>query len=153
MKPLNIDVLEQVRLSALAATAAAIVSGLVYTWVSSSSASALVCRSPARPMARLELMFGTSRNDGPHVSDADWTTFLEGEITPRFPEGLTVLRAPGQWLARDGHIVREDSRILVIWYEPTRHTNHHIEAIRSAYREQFDQESVMRVDSTSCVSF
>jgi Protein of unknown function (DUF3574) len=104
-------------------------------------------------MARLELMFGTSRNDVPHVSDEDWTTFLEGEITPRFPEGLTVLRAPGQWLGRNGRIVREDSRILVIWYEPTRQTNHNIEAIRSAYREQFDQESVMRVDSTSCVSF
>jgi hypothetical protein len=28
-----------------------------------------------------------------------------------------------------------------------------IEAIRSAYRQNFDQESVMRVDGLSCVSF
>jgi hypothetical protein len=104
-------------------------------------------------MARLELVFGTSRNDAPLVSDEDWARFLEVQITPRFPEGLTVLRAPGQWLDRDGRIVREDSRILVVWYAPTKRTNYQIEEIRSAYREQFDQESVMRVESISCVSF
>ena len=28
-----------------------------------------------------------------------------------------------------------------------------IEAIRSAYKQRFDQESVLRIDSVSCVSF
>jgi Protein of unknown function (DUF3574) len=118
-----------------------------------SPASSLSCRESARPMARLELVFGTSRNDDSLVSDEDWTGFLEAEITPRFSAGLTVLRGPGQWLARDGRIVKEDSRILVIWYEPTTGAHARIEEIRWAYRERFDQESVMRVESISCVSF
>ena len=104
-------------------------------------------------MARLELVFGTSRKDLPVISDEDWATFLETEITPRFPAGLTVLRAPGQWLTHDGRIVREDSRILVVWHDPASRTDYDIETIRSAYRERFDQESVMRVESISCVSF
>jgi len=60
------------------------------------------------------------------------------EITPRFPAGLTVLRGPGQWLDREGRIVKEDSRILVVWHAATNRTNYQIEEIRSAYRERFD---------------
>jgi hypothetical protein len=42
---------------------------------------------------------------------------------------------------------------VVIWHEPSGTTDTDIEAIRSAYKQKFDQESVMRVDSASCVSF
>jgi hypothetical protein len=141
-----------VRLLALGAISAGI-GVAAYTLSTPSPASSSSCRDSARAMARLELVFGTSRNDVPLVSEEDWTRFLEAEITPRFPAGLTVLRAPGQWLARDGHIVKEDSRILVIWYEPTSEANSRIEKIRWTYRDQFAQESVMRIESMSCGPF
>ena len=48
---------------------------------------------------------------------------------------------------------REQSNILVVWHEPTSHTDADIEAIRSTYKQRFSQDSVMRVDSVSCVSF
>ncbi len=145
--------IQKMGVGALGAVSAGIICGAAYTWSTPSPASALSCHSPARSMARLELVFGTSRRDASPVSEEDWASFLEGEITPRFPAGLTVLRAPGQWRARDGRIVKEDSRILVIWHDPTTLTSNHIEAIRSAYSARFEQESVMRVESTSCVSF
>jgi hypothetical protein len=104
-------------------------------------------------MTRLEMLFGTSRSGGAPVTDEEWTKFLDTEVTPRFPAGLTVLRGPGQWRGSDGRLAKEQSNILVIWHEATRRTDAEIEAIRAAYKQRFDQESVMRVDSASCVSF
>ena len=43
--------------------------------------------------------------------------------------------------------------MLLIWYIADAETNAKIEAIRSAYKLRFHQQSVMRVDSSSCVSF
>jgi hypothetical protein len=41
----------------------------------------------------------------------------------------------------------------VIWYRREADSEAGIEAIRQAYKAQFQQESVMRVDGASCVSF
>jgi hypothetical protein len=121
--------------------------------VTPSPAASMTCVSPSRAMARLELLFGTSRPHSAPVSDVDWQAFLDSEVTPRFPAGLTVLRGPGQWHGSDGIVAREQSNVLVLWYEPTSRTGADIEAIRAAYKKRVDQESVMRVDSVSCVSF
>ena len=112
-----------------------------------------VCLGSAHAMARLELLFGTSRPQGGVVTEKEWAMFLDTEVTPRFPAGLTVLNGPGQWRGGDGRVAKEQSRILVIWHEPNDRTEADIEAIRSAYKARFAQQSVMRVDGTSCVSF
>jgi hypothetical protein len=114
--------------------------------------AALSCRGQAHTMARLELLFGTARPDGEAITEEQWVAFLDTEVTPRFPAGLTVLEATGQWRGRTG-VAREHSNVLVIWYEATVRTDEQIEAIRAAYKRRFDQESVLRVDSVSCVSF
>jgi len=111
------------------------------------------CRGQAKALARVEMLFGTSRPDAPSVSDEEWARFLDEEVTPRFPSGLTVLQGAGQWRGRDPSVTKEQSKILVIWHEPTSRTETDIEAIRSAYRTRFTQDSVMRVDGVSCVSF
>jgi hypothetical protein len=111
------------------------------------------CPAPASTMARLELLFGMSRPDGRVVGEAEWLAFLEGEVIPRFPAGLTVLDGLGHWQSDDGRLTREQSKVLVIWHAPDDSAEARIEAIRAAYRQRFDQESVMRVESLSCVSF
>lgn len=116
-------------------------------------APALHCRGAAQAMARLEMIFGMSRSDGRPITDEEWTSFLDSEVTPRFPAGLTVLHGPGQWRGSEGLIAKEESNMLIIWHEPTRGTDADIEAIRTAYKNRFGQESVMRVDGASCVSF
>lgn len=113
----------------------------------------IACRQPAKSMARLELLFGTSRRQGLPVDEVEWETFLNHEVTPRFPDGLTVLSGPGQWRGKDGQVEKERSFVLVVWYEQTSIADAHIEAIRSAYKVRFGQDSVMRVDGASCVSF
>ena len=70
----------------------------------------------ATPWLRTELFFGCAKPDGTAVSAAEWETFLDAEITPRFPEGLTVLEAAGQWQEADGDIVEERSKVVLLLY-------------------------------------
>ena len=117
------------------------------------STGGLACDRGARSLARLELLFGALRPDGRLISDDEWRAFLDAEVTPRFPDGLTVLSGDGQWRNGAGRITRERSRILLVWYAPNAGSERDISAIRDAYRKQFSQESVMRVDGVGCVSF
>ena len=96
---------------------------------------------------RTELYFGTSKKDGSEVSESDWNAFLDHEITPRFPEGFTVLFAIGQFRSANGQIVREKSRVIIFLYPKRvrKAAGLKIDEIRAAYVEKFEQESVLRV--------
>ena len=100
---------------------------------------------------RTELYFGAP------PTDQDWKGFLDSEVTPRFPEGLTVVNGYGQYQKADGTISSEGSIILILFYpvDASGHTSQLIDEVREAYKAQFDQESVLRVDEPSpvCVSF
>lgn len=113
-----------------------------------------VCAEGSFPMARLELYFGTQRPGGAPVSDSEWAAFLDEEVTPRFPDGLTVLKGAGQWRNSQGVVTKESSTVVIILYEPSAEKDNAIEDIRAAYKDRFHQESVMRVDGpVQCVSF
>lgn len=111
------------------------------------------CNPPSQIMSRLELLFGMKKSDGTEVSEDDWRTFLDTEVTPRFPDGLTVLTGYGQWRNQSGVVGKETSRVLLIWLKASADNNAKIESIRGAWKSQYKQESVMRIDDTSCVSF
>jgi hypothetical protein len=105
--------------------------------------------------ARSELYFGTSKPDGTEVSDDEFKKFLDEEVTPRFPDGLTLLTGFGQFRNSRGVIVQERSKLLIILYPLSDATgaSDRLEAIRAAYKAAFQQESVLRVDSRAGVSF
>jgi len=121
-------------------------------WAETASRFLLDCPVRSKPMARLELLFGASFKGG-KVGPRNFARFIEKEVTPRFPDGLSVFEGHGQWRAESGELIREPSRLLLIWYEPDSASDAKIEAIRTAYKKQFKQQSVMRVDGSSCVSF
>jgi hypothetical protein len=104
--------------------------------------------------ARTELFFGTSRPNGPAVNDEKFRRFIDQEITPRFPDGLTQVSGFGQFKNSQGVIVQERSHVIILLY-PLSDTDasNRIEAIRVAYKQAFQQESVLRVDSRAGVSF
>jgi hypothetical protein len=116
------------------------------------SAENTECTAPARAQVRHELVFGTARAHGVPLREDEWQSFIDSVVTPRFPDGLTVLNASGQWRGAGG-VTKEQARILVIWHDRLPSRDADIEAIRSAYKERFDQQSVLRIDSVSCVSF
>jgi hypothetical protein len=103
---------------------------------------------------RTELYFGLNRPDGKTVTDEEWSVFLTDEVTPRFPAGLTVIAGFGQFKDAGGRIVRENSRVLVLFYprKMRREASLKIEEIRAAYKKQFLQESILRLDFTRSVN-
>ncbi|HEX5724974.1 MAG TPA: DUF3574 domain-containing protein [Longimicrobiaceae bacterium] len=101
---------------------------------------------------RDELYFGLNQRDGGTVSEAEWQAFVDGEITPRFPDGLTVLDAYGQFRA-DGVIIRERSKVLVLLHRGTAAETRGIQEIIDRYKERFDQSSVLRVTSRARARF
>lgn len=102
----------------------------------------------AEKFYRTELYFGTDITGGGKVSEADWNKFLADEVTSRFPDGLTVLEGYGQFKDSNGKIVREESKVLILLYpkKARNSVNQKIEEIRTAYKKQFQQESVLRLD-------
>jgi hypothetical protein len=62
------------------------------------AADAALCRGVGGDgVLQAELLFGRNIEGRANVSDAQWTDFLGREVTPRFPDGLTVFEAAGQW--------------------------------------------------------
>jgi Protein of unknown function (DUF3574) len=109
---------------------------------------------PGELFARTELYFGLSKADGSIISDADFGKFIDQEVTPRFPDGLTLISGLGQFKNAAGVIIREPSRLLILFYPlGDRENNKKLEAIRSAYKSTFQQESVLRTDAQTCVAF
>ncbi len=100
----------------------------------------------ATAWVRTELYFGA-------VAPELWSRFLAEAVTPRFPAGLTVLDAQGQWRGRDGQIHQVPTRILVILHPGSGETNAALEAIRREFITRFRHESVMRTDTAAAVSF
>ncbi len=111
------------------------------------------CLGNAKPMLRLELVFGMGRKGRPDVTGEEWRAFLDAEVTPRFPDGLTVLDGYGQWRNASGAIAREPSRMLLVWLDPGPQTEVGIESLRAAWKARHDQQSVLRAESRNCVSF
>ena len=101
-----------------------------------------------------ELYFGRDIRGVGEVSEADWTQFVDAEVTPRFPAGFTVLDGYGQWRGQaSGKIVAEPSTVVIVVAEPGETTLAALAAIRADYQRRFAQESVGLALADSCASF
>ena len=112
------------------------------------------CRAGQKAQAVAELLFGRNIGNRLGVSQAQWTRFLDREITPRFPDGLTVLDARGQW--RDpsrGIVVHEPSKVVQIVLPGRDDDQDRLDAVAKAYKSRFHQQSVAIVVRPACVSF
>jgi hypothetical protein len=109
--------------------------------------------APAATMVRSELFFGLGRKNAPDISEQEWREFVDQQITPRFPDGLTILDARGQWRGEDGVVQREPSHVLILLHPPGEDADARIEQIRALYRQRFAQDSVLRTDTMQRVSF
>jgi hypothetical protein len=98
------------------------------------------------------LFFGFSTPHG-QVTEAQWQKFLREVVTPKFPAGLSVVSAQGQWLGSDGKLVRESSRILEIVHGESESARKAIDEIASVYKKQFQQDAVMILRSSVLACF
>ncbi|MCC6713492.1 MAG: DUF3574 domain-containing protein [Candidatus Dadabacteria bacterium] len=101
------------------------------------------------------LVFGLSRPDGSAVTQDEWQAFMDAHITPRFGRGLTIIDTDGHWMMQSGEVIKEDSRTILLLYDAAsaQQADADIESIKAEYKELFDQEAVLRIDSEAAVSF
>src|SRR5690606_31350664 len=85
------------------------------------------------------LYFGLRTDDGAGVSEQAWARFLAETVTPRFPDGLTVLEAYGQSDRHgdEGTVVGQLTRVLIVVHPDTDAANASVAEIKAAWREQF----------------
>ncbi len=126
--------------------------GLLLALTSTAPAQTPACRDPQMPMLEAELFFGRSHNGRLAVTDVRWARFLAEEVTPRFPDGLTVVDGAGEWRAGQ-HTVREKSKVLLIVARDEPQSHERLTAIAEAYKQRFRQQSVGIVTRPVCASF
>ena len=129
-----------------------IVMGLCAT--APATAQGVACLAPQRPMRQIELMFGRNVSGRLGVGEAAWSRFLAREVTPRFPDGLTVLNATGQWQDKErGRLVREASKLVIIVTADETSAGDKIASIIAAYKQLFRQRSVGVISRPVCAAF
>ena len=96
------------------------------------------------------LYFGLALSGGGTVSERDWTRFLAEIVTPRCPDGLTVVDAYGQWrdpALADAPIVREATKIVIVVHGDTPEAAAALANIKIEYMDRFGQKSVFHTDA------
>jgi|SRR5579862_547365 len=125
------------------------------------SSAPILTGDPAHPGATAgwvdtRLYFGLGPADHPDqgINEARWREFLDREITPRFPHGLSVADIYGQWQGK-GQTTPERirSKVLIIDYPDIPENRDKVDAIRAAWKKMTGDQSVMRVTQPADVSF
>ena len=111
----------------------------------------VACGTASAAQLRTTLYFGLARPKG-SVSELEWQMFLRDEVTARFPEGLTVWEAEGQWKRAEGTIGHERTKVLLLVHPDTTAAREGVQTVIDHYRRKFDQESVLWETARVCVS-
>ena len=114
----------------------------------------LICQASAKAGVVAELFLGRNIGERLGVSDAAFRSFLDQEVTPRFPDGFSVVDVKGQYRDQDKRtITREPSKVLVLAIPDGSATDPRLAAIADAYKKRFKQQAVLTTVRAACVGF
>jgi hypothetical protein len=101
-----------------------------------------------------ELVFGRVSSDGKAgVSEVEFAKFLDGEVSPRFPQGMTVIDAEGRWTPPAGSMIRTPAKMVMIILPGNADDAKKLDAVRVAYKTRFHQPSALLMTTGDCTSF
>jgi hypothetical protein len=133
---------------------AAFILSLVTATATGAQTATPSCHGAQQPKMVAELMFGRDIGHGIGVSEAEWQHFVTHELVSRFPDGLTIIDAIGQWRDRDsGKIVHEPSKHVEIVLPGNKDDDARLDAVVAAYKRTFHQHSVGVILRPACVAF
>lgn len=105
-------------------------------------------------MVEANLFFGRNIGGRLGVSERDWQRFVNEVVTPRFPDGLTVQDAAGQWRDTDtGKVVHEPSKLLILFIPREAAALDRLKEVADTYKTRFHQQAVATVLRPACVGF
>ena len=102
------------------------------------------------------LYFSLGNADDPDQRHSEhiWQDFLDREVTPRFPDGLSVVEVYGQWKDnRHASLQRLRSKLLIIAYLNNSANRNKINQIRSAWKQKTGSSSVLQITTSVNISF
>jgi hypothetical protein len=104
-------------------------------------------------LVRDVLYFGRNRPGGGTVTDGEWQSFLDQVLTPRFPAGLTVVAATGQWKGKSGLVEQERSEVVTVFHSGDEAARRAVMEAVVEYKRRFRQEAVLRERMPTCARF
>jgi hypothetical protein len=119
----------------------------------SSVAPVARCDAGDSSMVRDVLYFGRNRPTGGVVSDTEWQGFLNDVVTPRFPAGLTVVDAKGQWRGASGRVEEERAEVLTLFHSGDDADRRAVSEIVDQYKQRFQQEAILRERTSACARY
>jgi hypothetical protein len=118
---------------------------------------AAAAAAPACPAGQEHLrtaqLFSGRQTAGMAITPWDLQRFVDQEITPRFPDGVTVLDGGAQWQGNENILIRDAAKVVLIVLPARGDPQNRVEAVRAAYRQRFNQETVLVVTPPTCVEF
>ena len=112
-----------------------------------------ICTPPTLPMVSAEILFGRNIGNRIGVREAEFAQFAAREITPRFPDGLTIIDARGQYRDDRGRLIHEPSKVVLITFRDDAKKRADLVAIADAYKAKFSQQSVLTTVRNICATF
>jgi hypothetical protein len=137
-------------LLALAAAAGALAATAFRPVLASSAAH---CALGDTALVRDILYFGRNTPGGVELSDSAWQQYVDEILTPRFPAGLTIWDAAGQWRGASGKVERERSKVLTLLHSGDERSDRLVAEAVGEYKRRFTQEAVLRERVTTCSRF
>ncbi|MGF1489072.1 MAG: DUF3574 domain-containing protein [Prochloraceae cyanobacterium] len=92
-----------------------------------------------------DLFFDLNLPEGKQVSETEFAAFVDNNITPRFPDGLTIFDARRQFGNSSGKISETFSKVVTLFIEDSDRNQIAIERIAAAYREEFEEKNILKV--------
>jgi hypothetical protein len=96
------------------------------------------------------LYLGRALPAGGMVDDRAWAAFVRDEVSPRFPRGLTIWRADGQWRGPGG-VTHEPVMVIEVVQPRDVVRPADFAEVAVAYKHRFQQEAVLHVSSAAGV--
>lgn len=123
------------------------------------SAAACATAPPARIAAcpagesqiRVAQLFLGASTTG-RLSERALRRFVDQEVTPRFPDGVSVVDGGPQWTGRNEGLIRDSAKVVLIALPDSGDARARVEAVRDAYRARFGLDSFVAIPPASCMA-
>jgi hypothetical protein len=97
-----------------------------------------------------QLFLGASSHG--RVSDRALRRFVDQEITPRFPDGVSVVDGGPQWTGKSDGLIRDSAKVVLIALPASGDAHRRVQAVRDAYRARFGLDSFVAIPPATCMA-